>query len=173
MIKGWIWWLIAGLLSLLGGLFALANPLAATLTAELLTGYLFIAVGAMMLVSIFWDNEWGSRILSLLLGLGLVVLGFGLVANPLQGVLSLTLVVAVMMLIVGVFRLILAFSVSDSRVRVFLILAGAVSLVLGAMILLNFPWSAAVVLGILLAVELISNGVSLIAISLLAKSEKE
>lgn len=172
-MKGSIWWLIAGLLSLLGGLFALANPLAATLTAELLTGYLFIAVGAMMLVSIFWDNEWGSRILSLLLGLGLVVLGFGLVANPLQGVLSLTLVVAVMMLIFGVFRLILAFRASDSRVRVFLILAGAVSLVLGSMILLNFPWSAAVVLGILLAIELISNGISLIAISLLAKSEKE
>ena len=172
-MKGWIWWFISGLLSLLGGLFALANPLAATLTAELLTGYLFIAVGAMMLVSIFSDTKWGSRILSLLLGLALLLLGFSLVSDPLKGIVSLTIVVAVMMLIAGVFRIILAFGASDSGARVILILAGLVSLVLGAMILLNFPWSAAVVLGILLAVELISNGISLIVVSLAAKSENE
>jgi uncharacterized membrane protein HdeD (DUF308 family) len=172
-MKGWIWWFIAGLLSLLGGLFALANPLAATLTAELLTGYLFIVVGAMMLVSIFWDTAWGSRILSLLLGLALVLLGFSLVSDPLKGILSLTILVAVVMLLAGVFRIMLAFATSDSRARVILILAGVVSLVLGAMILLNFPWSAAVVLGVLLAVELISNGISLIVVSLAAKSENE
>lgn len=37
-MKHWLLWLVAGVISLLGGLFALANPLAATLTAELLAG---------------------------------------------------------------------------------------------------------------------------------------
>ena len=171
-MKGWFWWFIAGILSLLGGLFALANPLAATLTAELLTGYLFILVGATMLVSIFWDTQWGSRILSLLLGLALLLLGFNLVAHPLKGVLSLTFLVAAMMLIAGVFRILLAFGAPNGRVRVVLILAGLVSLVLGTMIMVNFPWSATLVLGVLLAVELISNGISLIAVSLTAKSEE-
>lgn len=171
-MKGWFWWFIAGILSLLGGLFALANPLAATLTAELLTGYLFILVGATMLVSIFWDTQWGSRILSLLLGLALLLLGFNLVAHPLKGVLSLTFLVAAMMLIAGVFRIMLALGAPNGRVRVVLILAGLVSLVLGTMIMVNFPWSATLVLGVLLAVELISNGISLIAVSLTAKSEE-
>jgi uncharacterized membrane protein HdeD (DUF308 family) len=51
-----------------------------------------------------------------------------------------------------------------------MILAGIVSLVLGGMILANFPQSALVVLGIFLAVELISNGVSLIVLALSRKS---
>lgn len=40
------------------------------------------------------------------------------------------------------------------------------------MILSNFPWSATVVLGIFLAVELISNGISLIVLSLTRKAEE-
>jgi uncharacterized membrane protein HdeD (DUF308 family) len=38
-MKHWILWLVAGLVSLLGGIMALANPLAASLTAELLAGW--------------------------------------------------------------------------------------------------------------------------------------
>ncbi|MGB0170212.1 MAG: hypothetical protein ACPF9G_13070 [Paracoccaceae bacterium] len=41
-MKHWIFWLIAGVVSLLGGFTALANPLVASLTAELLAGWSFI-----------------------------------------------------------------------------------------------------------------------------------
>ena len=44
-MKHWIFWLIAGVVSLLGGFTTLANPLAASLTAELLAGWSFILVG--------------------------------------------------------------------------------------------------------------------------------
>ena len=63
-----------GALSLIGGIFALLNPLAATLTAELLTGYLFIAIGVLMLLSILGDESWGSRILSLILGIAVLAI---------------------------------------------------------------------------------------------------
>jgi uncharacterized membrane protein HdeD (DUF308 family) len=42
-MKHWILWLVAGLVSLLGGIMALANPLAASLTAELLAGWSRVA----------------------------------------------------------------------------------------------------------------------------------
>ena len=64
-------------------------------------------------------------------------------------------------------------STAQTPLRWALILSGAVSLLLGAMILSNFPQSAALVLGVYLAVELISNGVSLIVLSLARKSEPE
>lgn len=172
-MSGWISWLVAGLVSLLGGIFALANPMAATLTAELLTGYLFIAVAVLMLLSVFQDDSWGSRALSIVLGLFILFVGVNLVANPLQGMVSLTFLVAISMLIIGVFRILLAFGVSQGSVRIALIVAGVISLLLGAMILANFPQSAAVVLGILLAVELISNGVSLLAIAFAVKSARQ
>ncbi|MAU53488.1 MAG: hypothetical protein CMN17_14225 [Roseovarius sp.] len=161
--------LLAGALSLLGGVVALLNPLAATLTAALLTGYVFIGVGVLLLLSVFGDDRWNSRLLSLVLGLVVLALGISVVGNPLEGVLSLTVAVAVLMLVIGVLRIVLAFGMPTTGLRLFLILAGIVSLVLGVMILSNFPYSAAVVLGILLAIELLSNGASLIALALAAR----
>lgn len=172
-MKSWIWLLIVGALSLIGGIFALANPLAATLTAELLTGYIFIAIGVLMLLSIFADDRWGSRLLSLALGIVVLGIGINLVTRPLQGVLSLTVVVAILMIVIGVLRIVFAFRVPVAGLKVMLILAGIVSLVLGAMILSSFPFSAAVVLGVLLAIELISNGVSLILLALALRGQTQ
>ncbi len=160
-----------GVLSLFGGIFALANPLAATLTATVLAAYMFIAIGALMLISIFTDDTWGSRLFSLVVGLALLAIGINLLSNPLQGVLRLTVVVALIMILVGILRFAFAFKMPTAGLKGLLILSGIVSLVLGIMILTNFPYSAAVVLGILLAVELLSNGISLIALGLAARAK--
>ena len=160
-----------GALSLIGGIIALLNPLAATLTAELLTGYLFIAVGVLMLLSIFADDSRGSRLLSLVLGAAILAIGVSLVSNPLQGVLQLTVLVALLMLFIGILRIFFAFRMPTVGLKIMLILAGIVSLALGTMILTSFPFSAAVVLGILLAIELISNGISLIGLGLVARDQ--
>lgn len=170
-MKYWFLWMIAGVISLLGGLFALANPLAATLTAVILAGWMFIIVGILTIVSAFGDRGWGARIMAILLGVVLLVLGINLIGHPLGGMVSLTYVVAVLLLVVGVFRLVLGFGTQISQLRWVMILSGAISIVLGIMILANFPQSAAIVLGIFLAIELISNGVSLIVLSLTRKSE--
>ena len=170
-MKNWILWLVAGVVSLLGGIMALSNPLAASLTAELLAGWSFIFVGVIALFSVFGDQGWGSRIFTFLLGLLFLLIGINLVAHPLRGLLSLTYVVAVFMMIAGIVRLVLAFSAELRPFRLIMIISGALSIVLAMMIFSNFPQSAAVVLGIYLAIELISNGVSLIAIALARKSD--
>lgn len=172
-MKYWFLWLLAGIVSLIGGLFALANPLAATVTAELMAGYMFILVGVLTLVSAFGDQGWGGRIVSILLGLALLFLGITLLGNPLAGVLSLTFMVGAMMLVMGVFRILLAFSARAQNLRWVMILSGALSLILGLMIFSNWPQSAVVVLGVFLAIELISNGISLIVLSLARKSGEE
>lgn len=171
-MKYWFLWMLAGIISLVGGFFALANPLAATITAELLAGWMFIIVGILTAFSAFGDQGWGARIVAILLGILLVVLGINLVSNPLAGSVSLTFAVAILLLVAGVFRLLMAFSSKAEGLRWVLVLSGAISLLLGIMILSNFPWSATVVLGIFLAVELISNGISLIVLSLTRKAEE-
>lgn len=169
-MKHWLLWLVAGIISLIGGLVALANPLAATLTAELLAGYMFILVGVLTLVSAFGDQGWSGRILTILLGLLILFLGVNLVAHPLAGMISLTILTGVTMLVMGLFRLLIAFSEQARGLRGVLVVSGVLSLVLGGMIFANWPQSAAVVLGLFLAIELISNGVSLIVLSLVRKS---
>jgi uncharacterized membrane protein HdeD (DUF308 family) len=149
---------------------ALANPLAASLTAELLAGWSFAIVGVIALFPAFSDQGWRARIFTLLLGLLILLIGINLIAHPLRGLLSLTYVVAVFMMITGIVRLVLAFSAELRAFRLIMIISGALSIILAMMIFSNFPQSAAVVLGAYLGIELISNGVSLITISLARKS---
>jgi uncharacterized membrane protein HdeD (DUF308 family) len=83
--------------------------------------------------------------------------------NPLE---RLTFVVATLLMIIGVFRIVIAVTPMAAGSRMLLGLAGLISIVLSVMIFTNFPWSSGAVLGIFLAVELISNGVSLIFVAL-------
>ena len=83
---------------------------------------------------------------------------------------SLTALAGVTMLVMGLFRILIAFSEPAKGLRGVLIVSGLLSLLLGGMIFANWPQSAAVVLGLFLAVELISNGVSLIVLSMVRKS---
>lgn len=165
-MKYWFLWLMAGIASVVAGIIALANPFAATLTAELLAGYMFTAIGILTLLSAFQDQGWGARIWAILLGILITLFGINLIAKPLEGILQLTLIVGILILIMGVFRIIIAFTPGAAGARVILIVAGAISVVLALMILTSFPFSGAVVLGALLAIELISNGISLIFVAL-------
>ncbi len=168
-MKNWWLWFIAGLLSFIGGCFAWANPLAATLTVEMLAGWSFIFSGVTSLFSIFGNKETKSRIISIALGILLIALGASLLKNPLQGIISLTIVVGSMILCAGISRIVLAFK-EKGNARWVILLSGVLSLLLGIMIFSNFPQSAATLLGIFLAVELLSNGISLMALSFARKN---
>lgn len=171
-MQSWIWWLIIGCLSMAAGVIALANPFAATLTAELMAGYLFIFIGVLTILTAFQDQGWGGRIWALLLGVALTLLGINLVTHPLEGILTLTFAVAALMLIAGVFRIILALTPLAASFRVPLLLSGVVSIILAVLIFANFPEASAVALGLLLAIELMSNGLGLIVISLSRRKDQ-
>ena len=165
-MHNWFLWLLVGIASVIGGFVALAHPFAATLAAEQLAGWMFTAIGILTLLSAFQDKGWGARIWVLLLGVLLTVFGFNLVVNPLEGAVRLTFIVAIMLAIIGVFRLVIAVTPMATGSRMILGLSGLISIALSAMIFTNFPWSSLGVLGIFLAIELISNGVSLIFVAL-------
>ncbi len=152
---------LAGVLSLLGGLFAWFNPFAATLAAEWLAGWFFLLGGITTVVFALTGARGGARWAAVLLGIMLALIGLFLLFNPLQGAVSLTLIIAVLLLVAGFGRVLMAFAVRGNP-RWILLVSGLISLTLAVMIFMNFPQSAAVILGVFLAVELISNGISLL-----------
>ena len=169
-MKPWVLWLLIGIVSVVGGILALMNPFAASITVELFIGYMLIVIGTLIILSAFQDRGWGVRIWALLLGVLVAVVGINLVTNPLQGVLALTLVVAVLLGLLGIIRLVIAFNPLAASACWPLVFSGVLSLALAAMIFANYPYSSAVVLGLFLAVDLISNGVSLIVLGLARRS---
>lgn len=158
-------WVALGGLSIIAGIFALMNPLAATLTVEQLTGWSFLFLGVLLLWAAFRAPGWDGRAWVMLLGLAFSVLGVWLLARPMAGIISLTLMVALVFLVSGLFKILISFALRGTVAFWLLLISGAVSVLLAVMILGNFPAAAATILGLLLAVELISSGVSMIALA--------
>jgi uncharacterized membrane protein HdeD (DUF308 family) len=100
--SSWGWKLAAGILCLIAGLAILTNPLWSTTLAStwlvILVGFLVMLQGAAGLVVAFQGGGWGMGALSVL---G-ILFGLFLVINPLIGVATLTLILAIVMLIGGV-----------------------------------------------------------------------
>jgi uncharacterized membrane protein HdeD (DUF308 family) len=100
--SSWGWKLAAGILCLIAGLAILSNPLWSTTVAStwlvILVGFLVMLQGAAGLIVAFQGGGWGMGALSVL---G-ILLGLFLVINPLIGVATLTLILAIFMLIGGV-----------------------------------------------------------------------
>lgn len=165
-------WIIAGVLSLVGGIVALFNPFGATLTAVFLAGWIFLFSGIVHLISAFSETGTSAKIWAILWALVVTLLGIAILANPLAGVLSLTLAAAILFTASGLFRVIFAINVRGTGLFWPLLLTGLIAIGLGVYIFATYPGSAAVLLGTLLGIELIFNGVALIMLYLAGKAVK-
>lgn len=164
--KSWGWMAVLAVISLVGGVLALINPFAATLAATLMAGWFFMLLGGLQIIQSFQVQGWGGFLWALLFGVLSLVVGISLVFNPLAGMVSLTLLVAVLLLVTGAIKIFYGFSLRPVTGWGWVLLSGAVSVLLAIFILTNFPYAAGTVLGIFLAVELISNGVLFLFIAL-------
>lgn len=166
MRSSWGWMALLALISIAGGVFALWNPLAATLTVTLLAGWIFLFLGVVQIVQSFSVNDWSGFVWALLLGAATAVVGVVLLFDPLAGMVSLTILVAVLFLVGGVAKIMFALSLRPVAGWAWVLASGALSILLGLMIFANFPWSAVSVLGILLGIELLSNGILYLFVAL-------
>ena len=164
--SSWIWLAILGAISLIGGILALINPFAATLAAVFLAGWTFLLFGLIQIIHAFRVRGWPGFLWSLLLGVLTVAVGVSLLFNPVSGALSLTLLVAILFLVLGAVKIMYGLSLRPVSGWGFAALSGVISVLLGVMILADYPWSATAILGVLLAIELLSNGIFLLMIAL-------
>jgi len=164
--------IIIAVLLILMGIWALFNPVAGSLAVETLAGWAFLVLGAMQLFFVFSETTWGARLWALLWGVLAVIAGIDLLAHPLDGLITLTYLLAIVFIVSGIFKLIAGFGPYAGSWRWLVLLSGAVSLLLGIMILSNFLASAMVTLGLLLGLQLISDGASLLGL-VLAVSEDD
>lgn len=160
LADGWGWLLGFAVLCFVGGVAAFVHPFAASLTVVSLAALSFIVAGILKAVYAARIRDTGAFIGSLLIAALFIFLGFGLWANPLAGLVSLTVMVAVFFILIGAFKVIFALRLRELGGSGWVMLSGLVSVLLGVMILANFPQAATTILGLLLGVELLSTGIA-------------
>lgn len=157
--------------AVLGGL-AILLPALATLAAELLIAWLLILWGGAGLW-FAWEMrpepEWryGAGAFGIALLLGLVFLLF-----PRIGIETMTVLMMIVFLMEGVVSILLGLRLSG-RLRNWgwMAVSGVCSLIVGLIILIGWPGTAAWTLGLLLGVNFMTTGISLVMLGKAAKDD--
>ncbi|MEM8588778.1 MAG: HdeD family acid-resistance protein [Pseudomonadota bacterium] len=147
------------------GFLAVAFPIVATLSVELLVGWLFIFAGIIGFVGAFSYHGTGPFFGALLLSLLKLVAGVFLLINPAAGVVALTLVVAVLFMVEGAMQLAFAFELKSGDGRGWMIFSAIVAILAGILIAANLPGASVFILGLLVGVNFLCTGIAMIMLS--------
>ena len=167
----WKAFLVEGILLVVLGLAAMIVPPLASLAVTIFLGWMFLVSGIAGLALTFWARQmpgfWWSLIsAALAIGAGVILL-----ASPVQGALTLTIVVGAYFLAEGVTTIMYAFEHRRelSERWSWLLVAGLMDILIAGLIIAGLPGSALWAVGLLVGINLLFGGAALIGMALAAR----
>jgi uncharacterized membrane protein HdeD (DUF308 family) len=160
------WFMSLGIALIALGTMAIIFPLVTTITVKLLLGWIILISGVLQVVHAFSTQKWSAFFYNLLIGLLYVVGGGWLALFPLTGIITLTLMLALLFIIQGSLQAALSFQLKPRDGWGWILLAGIVAIVAGLMLISGLPGTAAWAIGFLAGISLISSGWAYLSIAL-------
>lgn len=156
------WDVVLGVLLVLGGLLILGDAALATKVSVLFVGWVLLIVGVLGLVASLFRIGRGGFWSAALSGGVLTVLGLFFLRNTGAAAVTLTLIAGTIFLTSGVIRLVA--SAHDPDYRVPLLIGGVISTALGLLVLFNLFEASYVLVGILLGIQVLVDGIVMILV---------
>jgi uncharacterized membrane protein HdeD (DUF308 family) len=153
------------------GLVAMAVPPLAGLVATVILGWLFLFAGIAGLLFTWRTRAAPGFNWSLFSGLLALLAGLVLIWNPLEGLVTLTYVLLAYFIVDGVFMIQLALSHRRelSGRWEWLLFNGVIDLLFAALVISGLPGASAWLLGLLVGIDLVIGGTSLMALAWAAR----
>ncbi|RNJ45920.1 hypothetical protein B5V01_11625 [Mesorhizobium erdmanii] len=165
----WGWFVGLGVVLLILGGIAFGNLFIATVASVYVVGWLMLVAGIIEIMHAFGVKTWGRFFYWLLSGLLYAIAGFFAFDNPLLASAVLTFLLAVALVASGALRAWVGFSHRPEQGWGWIVVAGLISVLAGLIIAMGWPVNSLWVLGMFLAIDLIFQGWSFIAIGLALK----
>ncbi|HKN76051.1 MAG TPA: DUF308 domain-containing protein [Candidatus Acidoferrum sp.] len=163
------WFIGMAVVFILLGMMAIIEPGVAGLAVTILVGWLLIFGGGAHLVAAFGGGGAGRVIWQVLIGIVYIVGGFYFLTHPLLGLGTLTLLLAVIILMEAVVEIILYFRTRGEGGSGWLLVNALITLLLGGLIWFHWPSSSVWAIGILVGVNLLMTGISRLMFGLAAR----
>ena len=169
-IRGsWGWFLFFGIALTIFGAICVVGNVVATFATVAVLGWFLIASAIIALIHSFQVHNWNGFFILFLSGLLRGFAGYVLLSYPLSGAVGLTLVVASLFVVGGLFR-----ATGSAMLRLprwgWSVFSGIASFVLGVTLLTSLPISAVWFLGFAVGLDMIFEGSSLISVSMAVHS---
>jgi len=159
------WSIVLSILMVVSGVAAIIVPAAAGLAVTAMFGWLLIFTGALHL-GMAWRSQGASAIFGeIAISLLYAVVGFYLLARPIAGVASLTIAVAVWLVVKGVIEAAVAFQVRPAPGSGWLVFNALLTIAVAALIAAAWPASTTWAIGVMVGVAMVSSGFTRLMIS--------
>jgi len=164
------WSIGLSVLMIVAGVLAIASPLAAGVAVNVLVAWLLVFSGCAHLVFAWYTRSTGGFLWELLLGVVYIFIGVYLLIHPLAGLASLTIALAIYLLMEATLEFVLGFTLRPLPGSGWLLFDGIITLILAVMIWRTWPSNTAWVIGTLVGISMLFSGTSRLMISMAARS---
>lgn len=170
----WKAFLFEGILLVILGLAAMIVPPLASLAVTIFLGWMFLVCGVVGLIVTFWARQMPGFWWSLISAALALLAGMVLLFRPVQGTLTLTIVVGAYFLAEGVATIMYALEHRRelSQRWGWMLTAGLMDIIVAGIIIAGLPGSALWAIGLLVGINLMFGGATLIAMALAARNPK-
>jgi uncharacterized membrane protein HdeD (DUF308 family) len=168
----WLWFVVLGAALIALGSVALSSVVVASIVSTVAIGAVMIAAGAGEILGAFWVRYWSGFFLHLLSGVLTGVVGLLLLKAPIEGTATLTLLIASFLLVGGIFSTVTAISYRFAAWG-WPVFGGFLNILLGLLILAEWPASSLWVIGTFVGINLIFRGVNWVALGLAVKTHRD
>ncbi len=167
----WQLFLIQGILLVILGALAIAVPVIASVAVAAFVGWLLFFAGLFRAISLFRSPHAPGYWTSLLFAILTAILGLIIALFPLQGAITLTMVLTAYFIVHGISSFAFAFSIKGDTGRwVLLFIGGIIDLALAALVIAAWPNTSVFILGLYAGINLLFTGFALIFASLDARA---
>ena len=168
----WKAFLIEGILLVILGLAAMILPPLASLAVTIFLGWMFLISGIAGLALTFWARHMPGFWWSLFSAVLAILAGIVLLAQPVQATFTLTIIVGAYFLAEGLVTIMYALEHRKelSERWGWLLTAGIMDILVAAIIISGLPGSALWALGVLVGINMLFGGATLIGMALAARN---
>lgn len=168
----WVLFVIQGVIMMALGAVAIIWPQISTLAVDIYVGWILLLSGLVGLVTMFLAPDVPAFLWSLLTAALSLFVGLILLWHPVEGAVSLTLVLIAFFIVEGVFQIAVAIRYRDAFPDSWgwMVMSGAADLLLAAVIISGWPGAASWALGLIVGVNLITSGLAITMIAVTGRS---
>jgi uncharacterized membrane protein HdeD (DUF308 family) len=155
------WYLLQSALMILGGILALVYPVISSVALVLLIGWLLIFSGAVQAISLIGARNVPHFWLQLVSVVLSIIVGFLFLRNPGEALITLTLLLVVFFMVEGISKVIFSLTIRPFPNWGWVLLSGIIGIALSVYLWSAMPITAVWLLGVLLGIQLVSEGAAL------------
>jgi len=165
--RNWTWLLGLGILFVLLGIIGLGTVVSLSLISIFFLGIIFAVAGVVQFADVFQSIQWKAAVWHGVVALVYLIMSGLIIYDPILASSIVTLLIAWGFIGIGTARFIMAITLrGETQSWIFLLISSLAAIILGVLIIMQWPASGLWVIGLFISIELLVNGWTYVFISM-------